>query len=348
MDRWTEARIKDTARIVEVVGDYVELRKRGVEYEGLCPFHNDRHLGSFKVSPAKNICTCFSCGATYDPVGFIMAMEKVSYPDALGMLAKRCGIAIDSQENIDYQPVRREAIKLPMLVMSNDIVRATIGGDTDLTRWLRSLPWSPVQRARVETVLRDYAIGSRGDRVVFWQVDEQGRVRTGKVMKYMPDGHRDKAVNPGWMHNQPGIREQLDLKNHDVQKVPFGLHLLNRYPEAAVNIVESEKTALVCAIAYGNNEQYLWMALGGKNMLSRDRLESLIKAKRRIYLWPDKDAINAWRDKANKIGVDNIKLYTNYLVDWREGDGPKADVADIIIRQLQGDEGGRTQDQADH
>ena len=348
MDRWTEARIKDTARIVEVVGDYVELRKRGVEYEGLCPFHNDRHLGSFKVSPAKNICTCFSCGATYDPVGFIMAMEKVRYPDALGMLAKRYGIAIDSQENIDYKPVRRETIKLPMLVISNDIVRATIGGDTDLTRWFRSLPWSPEQRARVESVLRDYAIGSRGDRVVFWQVDEQGRVRTGKVMKYLPDGHRDKSVNPGWMHNQPDIREQLNLKSYDVEKVPFGLHLLNRYPHAAVNIVESEKTALVCAIAYGNSEQYLWMALGGKGMLSRERLEPLIKAKRRIYLWPDKDAIDEWRDKANKIGVDNIKLYTNYLVDWREADGPKADVADIIIKQLQGDEGRRTKDQAEH
>lgn len=334
MDRWTEARIKDTARIVEVVGDYVELRKRGVEYEGLCPFHNDRHLGSFKVSPAKNICTCFSCGATYDPAGFIMAMEKVSYPDALGMLAKRYGIAVDSQENIDYQPVRREAIKLPMLVMSNDIVRATIGGDTELTRWLRSLPWSPEQLARVETVLRDYAVGSLGDRVVFWQVDEQGRVRTGKVMKYMPNGHRDKAVNPGWMHNQPGIREQLDLKNHDVEKVPFGLHLLNRYPEAAVNIVESEKTALVCAIAYGNSEQYLWMALGGKGMLSRDRLKSLIKAKRRIYLWPDKDAIDEWRDKTKKIGCNNINIYTDFLSQWREEDGDKADVADIIIRQL--------------
>ena len=91
-------KIRSAASIVDVVGDYVELRKSGVEYEGLCPFHNDRNIGSFKVSPVKNICHCFSCGAHANPVEFIMKIENLTFPDAIRWLGKKYSIEVDDEQ----------------------------------------------------------------------------------------------------------------------------------------------------------------------------------------------------------------------------------------------------------
>ena len=87
IDEATKQRILDAAKIEEVVGDFVTLRRRGVNLIGLCPFHNEK-TPSFTVSPAKNICKCFGCGKGGTPVNFIMQHEHLSYPDALRYLAK--------------------------------------------------------------------------------------------------------------------------------------------------------------------------------------------------------------------------------------------------------------------
>ena len=87
IDKSTEQRIKDSASIVDVVSDFLELRPKGRNYECLCPFHNDRHLGSFVVSPARNCYKCFSCEAKGGPVDFLMEYAHMDYPDALRYLA---------------------------------------------------------------------------------------------------------------------------------------------------------------------------------------------------------------------------------------------------------------------
>lgn len=97
IDRATVQKILDTARIEEVVGDFVALKRRGVNYIGLCPFHNEK-TPSFTVSPAKNICHCFGCGKGGSPVNFIMEYEHLSYVDALRYLAKKYGIQIVEKE----------------------------------------------------------------------------------------------------------------------------------------------------------------------------------------------------------------------------------------------------------
>ena len=336
MDKYTEQRIKDTARIVDVVGDYVELRKRGIEWEGLCPFHADRHLGSFKVSESKNICTCFSCGKTYDPAGFIMAIENCDYPTALRILAKRYGIAIEGEAPIETKPVkpRPKPEPLQLLTIDNSIVLATLGRDrhNTLRDWLTSLPWSDEQRRRLSSTLWLYALGTWTDgRAVFWQTDDHSRVRTGKLMAYNPDGHRIKTENPGWVHNFVGY----DRKRYTYETCLFGLHLIRRYPQAAIHIVESEKTAIVCAIAYGHLERDLWLACGGLEQLKARMLQPLIDEKRRIYLWPDKDGEAKWRKFADRIEYDQLAIYTRHLKNsWVPADGPKADIADIIVRTL--------------
>lgn len=89
--------IIDAARIDEVVGDFVQLRKRGVNMLGLCPFHNEK-TPSFTVSPGKGIYKCFGCGKAGNSVNFIMEHEKYSYPEALRYLANKYGIVIEEQE----------------------------------------------------------------------------------------------------------------------------------------------------------------------------------------------------------------------------------------------------------
>ena len=97
IDQATIDRILDAAQIVDVVSDFVTLRKRGVNYVGLCPFHDDR-TPSFSVSPARNICKCFACGKGGNPVHFIMEHEQITYLEALKYLAKKYGIEAKERE----------------------------------------------------------------------------------------------------------------------------------------------------------------------------------------------------------------------------------------------------------
>lgn len=97
IDSETVRRILDTADIVEVVGDFVQLRRSGANYIGLCPFHNER-TPSFSVNKARGICKCFSCGKGGSAVGFIMELEKLSYGEALRWLAKKYNIEIKERE----------------------------------------------------------------------------------------------------------------------------------------------------------------------------------------------------------------------------------------------------------
>jgi DNA primase len=102
IDRATVDKILDAARIVDVVGEFVTLRKSGVNYKGLCPFHDDRNP-SFMVSPAKNICHCFVCGKGGTPAGFLMEHEQITYPEALRWLARKYNIEIVEKELTDEE-----------------------------------------------------------------------------------------------------------------------------------------------------------------------------------------------------------------------------------------------------
>lgn len=98
----TVQRILDTAQIVDVVSDFVSLKRSGSGYKGLCPFHNER-TPSFSVSPSKNICKCFSCGKGGSPVNFIMEMEQMSFSEALRYLADKYHIQIEEEEMTSEQ-----------------------------------------------------------------------------------------------------------------------------------------------------------------------------------------------------------------------------------------------------
>ena len=89
--------IKSVADIVSVIGDYVELKRSGSNYIGLCPFHNEK-TPSFSVSPSKGIFHCFGCGVGGDVISFIMQKEGLSYPEAIKFLADKLGILVETNE----------------------------------------------------------------------------------------------------------------------------------------------------------------------------------------------------------------------------------------------------------
>lgn len=102
IDHITIGRIQDAAQIVEVVSDFVTLRRRGVNYVGLCPFHDDR-TPSFYVSPSKNICKCFACGEGGSPIHFVMKHEQLSYYESLKYLARKYNIEVVEKEFTDEE-----------------------------------------------------------------------------------------------------------------------------------------------------------------------------------------------------------------------------------------------------
>ena len=113
-------RILDTANIVEVVSDFVTLRRRGANYVGLCPFHDEK-TPSFSVSPARGICKCFSCGKGGNPVHFIMEHEQISFYEALKYLAHKYNIEIE-EKALTEEEKQRKTDRESMLIV-NDFAR---------------------------------------------------------------------------------------------------------------------------------------------------------------------------------------------------------------------------------
>ena len=363
IERYIIDKILDTADIVDVIGDFVTLKKKGVRYTGLCPFHKDRHDGNFIVHPVKQCYKCFTCGAKGGVVDFLMNHEKLSYPDAIRYLGKKYNIETDMTDfNYTPPPPRPKPEPLPTLELPKHIMAGTVLetalSEDNLIRWIRTgINWDAIQRKRVEEVINLYCVGhGKNGHTIFWQIDEQGRLRTGKMMKYRTDGHRDKqapwsfdfihaTLSRHWDPERQEMTEEppypyphlFDPSKQEMRQCFFGMHLLNRWKrndiEQEVKIVESEKTALLMAIAYGNHAKQVWMACGGLENLSREKLKPLIDQGRRIVLYPDRDGIDKWRIKAEQLHYDRVTLDTTPVTKWwKPCDGEKADIADVVIR----------------
>lgn len=117
IDQGTIDRILDAAQIVDVVSEFVTLRKRGVNFTGLCPFHNEK-TPSFSVSPAKGLCKCFSCGKGGNAVHFIMEHEQMSYYEALKYLAKKYHIEVKERE-LSTEEKQAQSARESMFIVNN-------------------------------------------------------------------------------------------------------------------------------------------------------------------------------------------------------------------------------------
>ena len=207
-----------------------------------------------------------------------------------------------------------------------------------VAKTLRNVPKSTLQEFLetiftadvIERLRADYRLGVTKDRsVVFYQIDSQGRVRTGKIMQYNPtDGHRVKNVGVpvDWAHarlKKSGVLPE----SWTVCQCLFGEHLLPQRPDAIVCLVESEKTAL---IGSGFCPQYVWVATGGKTQLGPKL--SVLQG-RKVLVFPDIDATLEWREKLSSLPGLNF-TFSTILEDeaTAEDRAAQIDIADYLLK----------------
>ena len=178
IDQATIDRILDTAQIVDVVSDFVTLRKRGVNYVGLCPFHNEK-TPSFSVSPSKGVCKCFSCGKGGNVVHFIMEHEQLSYYEALKWLAKKYNIEIKERELTDEEK-QSHSLRESLFVVNQfaaeyfqDILYNNVDGHSIGMTYLR-------QRGFRDDIIKKFQIG-------FSTEVKDGLARTAIQKGYKPE-----------------------------------------------------------------------------------------------------------------------------------------------------------------
>lgn len=192
----------------------------------------------------------------------------------------------------------------------------------------------------MQRVAQMYHIGStKSGWVIYWQIDRSGQCRTGKAMKYQPNGHRDKSKLPDgrnaytmdWVHSIM-MRRGLLPDTFEPTQCLFGEHLIDAEGNTSktIAIVEAEKTALICAMLYPD---LVWLATGGKSQLN-DRLNVL--AGRNVLFFPDIDGHDYWTDKV--MSLTNCKAKVSDVVLRLATDEDKAnqvDIADILLREVQ-------------
>ncbi len=157
IDRATVEKIKEAANIVDVVSEFVTLRKSGANYKGLCPFHNEK-TPSFYVSPARGTCHCFGCGKGGSPVTFIMEHEQMTYPEALRWLANKYHIEIHERELTDHER-EEQSLRESMFIVNEwtakyfeDLLHEPAGGDDIGMRYFRS-------RGFRDDIIRKFRLG---------------------------------------------------------------------------------------------------------------------------------------------------------------------------------------------
>jgi len=189
---------------------------------------------------------------------------------------------------------------------------------------------------QIEFVAEHYALGAtKNKEVIFWQIDIQGKVRTGKIMQYNPETGRRLKHESGaidWVHNKLKKSGTLS-ENFNLQQCFFGEHLLKLYPDKPVAIVESEKSALIASAVFPD---LIWLAAGNLNGLSLEKCQVL--KGRNVTLFPDLGGFEKWADKARIIEKEcNCKINISTLLEDIATPVAKAngfDIADYLIEEL--------------
>lgn len=221
--------------------------------------------------------------------------------------------------------------KKPVCSIPFEFVNRSVRLDIEcnLTRYLNRI----IDPLVVESVRDAYKVGvTKALDTIYFQIDAQGRCRSGKIMKYNPEtGHRIKdEETPGkvsWIHSLLKARHMLP-DDWELTQCLFGEHLLPQYPNHKVALVESEKTALICAALM---PQYVWLATGGKTQLG-EKLNAL--KGRDVIAFPDVDAYDTWKEKLS-LSVDFHVTVSDYLEKTAtpEERAAKIDIADRLLSE---------------
>ena len=285
-----------------------------------CPLCHDKHSFTYYVDEYgvildKKVGRCnheSGCGYHYTPQQFF-----IDNPE-------------EKRESQSVNVRKVEARPKVLCTIPFSYVKRSASYDCDLIRFFCNI----LEIEQMERIWKDYAVGAtKGKDVIYWQIDINGKVRTGKVMKYDPDtGHRIKELNGvNWIHS---IMKKNGLLPEDweLTQCLFGEHLLRAEENKSkiVALVESEKTALICSAVYPD---YVWLATGGKSQMSIDKMKVL--SGRTVIMFPDADGYDDWVERSKSFTF--CKVIVSDILEKRastEEKKMKIDIADWIIKEI--------------
>lgn len=229
----TVQEIIDTAKIEDVVGDFVNLKRAGSNLKGLCPFHNEK-TPSFVVSPAKNLCKCFGCGKGGDPVRFIMNHENMSFPEALRYLAERYNIEIIEKQLTDSQ--RREKQLADSLFITNQYAADYFHKELMETDEGKSIGLSYFKER-----------GFREETIEHWHLGYTSKQKNSFTLQATQDSHNPDLLKKLGLTTQYGSdfyreRVMFPIRNLSGKIIGFGGRILQKNAKAAkyINSPESD------------------------------------------------------------------------------------------------------------
>ncbi|MBP1645292.1 MAG: hypothetical protein H6Q16_867 [Bacteroidetes bacterium] len=283
----------------------IELEKyKGQSTRFTCPKCGRKHSFTRYIDTETNIyidekvgiCNrAIKCGYHYTPKQFFESSGVHRFSQiSTNNLAYKIHNNISKEKISDNlcQSVDKRKELIPIKQIDKKYLLQTISKPSNfLTFLLNNFPKDDVER-----VMLDYFIGGAKDnRVVFWQIDSMLRIRTGKIMQYNALTGRRVKSGVSWVHSE--LKKQNILSNDwQLTQCLFGEHLLIKYPEKSVMLVESEKTAIIMSLYQPN---FNWMATGGLNNLTENKIYPI--RKQQITAFPDLKCFELWQSKAEEI-----------------------------------------------
>lgn len=261
-----------------------------------------------------------SCGYHYTPSQYFRDHPLDSLQADYEHPAKNYSVA-------DWQDPK----PLPPSYIAPEYMERTLHRESPLFGYLRQ----KLGAEAVDAALKACNVGATKDgSVIYWQVDTLCNIRTGKIIPYKADGHRDKRGRTDWVHSV--LLRFHRVESYNLVQCLFGEHLLKQYPGKPVALVEAEKTAIVCSVTH---PQFVWVAVGSLAQLntygkSLDKLKIL--QGRKIYAFPDADGYGHWCAKADVLRTHGFDITVVDYIERHATPEQKAhgaDIADLILAE---------------
>ena len=328
IDRDTVDRIYAAADIVEVVSDFVTLRKKGVNYQACCPFHSER-TPSFVVSPSKGLFKCFGCGKGGNAVTFVMEHEKMTYVEALKYVAKKYGIEVQERELSPEEAKRNDDRESMMVVNSwaaeyfQKMLRETDEGMSVGMGYFR-------ERGFTDATIRKFTLGycpAKGDAMTMAALaagyKEQFLVDTGLTIKRESGGYYDRFTG----------RVMFPVHSISGRVIAFGGRVLKQSERTAKYLNSPE------SIVY-NKSHSLYGIYYAKNAIVKENYCILVEGYTDVMRMHQTGVENVVASSGTSLTVDQIKLisrFTKNVTVIYDGDsaGIKASLRgiDMILRE---------------
>lgn len=332
---------------------YGAVKRIGTNLYAECPWHDDKHPSLLIGGRKGNFCHCFSCGKSGSVIDYVMAVRNCDFKEACVLLHEEFGIPYEEGRGSEVKSLRskvkgrrsgdrgRRSEDITDLMLRGLPRKVEEKGEyTMMTEWYTSYFSSHdsygstfieclrriVPEEYVRFVVEEYKLGSwENGYVMFPSIDMDGEVHNVKIQRYCTD-----MSSPKFFHKEDKstywLGAILDRTKKYDSSCFFGMHLLAKYPEYPVVLVESPKNALIGACSYTGA---LWIAVGSKNNMSAKKLECL--RDRNVIVIPDADALEEWKAQLKPLSHIAPFEFSSFCETVLGEQGKKGDVADYLI-----------------